>query len=143
VNSAMHHGVQEVPSTGAIPAGGYGAKAGASAPSGVSPAAESAIVDSVNPGEFFPDGVTVPGPMSLQVARKFPGGTPTPLAPMGSKRPLLPAPVVPTGAPGLVCPGCSASLEAGSRFCGECGFRLEVRITACHLCGAPLEPNAR
>jgi DNA helicase-2/ATP-dependent DNA helicase PcrA len=149
INSAMHNGVQEVPSTGASPPSGYGAKARAASSDSFEPSQPKASQPEVNepgfvdPAEFYPDGVTVPGPMSAQVARQYPGGVPAPLAPMQARRAQQPAPVVPTGKPGLICPGCTASLEAGSRFCGECGYRLEVRITACHLCGAPLEPNAR
>jgi len=214
VNDAMHHGVREVPGSGALPASGYGAKAREAAqaaqqqqqpqpqpqpqmpqpqmpqqipqqmpsqmphqapapqyPNQAMPGQQYAgqqhpgqqhpgqqfpgqqfpgqqfpgqtPAQAISPEEFYPDGVTVPGPMSSQMARQFPNGVPAPPAPPQPQRAHQPAPVVPTGAPGLICPGCTAHLEPGSRFCGECGFRLEVRITACHLCGAPLEPNSR
>jgi DNA helicase-2/ATP-dependent DNA helicase PcrA len=141
VNNSMLHGVKEISSSGiGMPTAAAGQTSASlpGAPSGgpIEPAFQ-------DPAEFYPDGVTVPGPMSAQVARQYPGGVPTPLAPMKSRQAPQPAPVVPSGLPGLICPGCTSLLEAGSRFCGECGYRLEVRITACHLCGAPLEPNAR
>jgi hypothetical protein len=88
VNSAMHHGVHEVPSTGALPPAGTGARAGTGAPgpsgaegelaASTQPAQSGAAksvqpqAPLVDPAEFYPDGVTVPGPMSVQVARQFP-----------------------------------------------------------------------
>jgi predicted nucleic acid-binding Zn ribbon protein len=151
INSAMHNGVQEVPSTGAAPPVGYGAAAQAGLPAGPANLANLANPYLQNPADFEPDGIAVPGPMSMQLSKQFPDGVPQPdmpAAPRRSPQPhamphaLPPAPLH-AHKPGIACPGCSASLEAGSRFCGECGFRLEVRIIACHLCGAPLEPNSR
>ncbi len=150
--SAPGQGEAQVPSQVPLQGAAQGSFQGSSPGPFQDPGTMQAPLGNVSPAEFYPDGVTVPGPMSTQVARQYPGGVPPePLAPMQARRasqsapqPLhQPAPVVPSGLPGLICPGCSSLLEAGSRFCGECGFRLEVRITACHLCGAPLEPNAR
>jgi len=146
VNSAMLHGVKEVPA--AMPAAAQAAPHAvapvqAPAPTATQRAAPQQSFDVNDPAEFYPDGVTVPGPMSAQVSRQYPGGVPEPLKPMQAQRAHHPAPIAPAPRPGLICPGCSAGLEAGSRFCGECGYRLEVRIIACHLCGAPLEPNSR
>ena len=155
VNNSMLSGVQEVPSTGPLPTTGYGAKARAeSAAASAGPSPAPYVPPAVNmpgytdPAEFYPDGVTVPGPMSAQLSKQFPGGVPAP-TPLAPRKPLQQAPAAHAAhaahAPRstFACPGCSAPLEDGSRFCGECGFRLEVRITACHLCGAPLEPNSR